>query len=162
MDLRRWESGKFDFGRSVIILQSIGSFSLIYALSNYQLTPIGKLVAMASLARASEAMDFNMERLNLKANTVSCIKHEFQKYAEEHLDSKQLPVLVDKLLVPGLMTHDKEDLQTPNQNVSELWRHWKGAALHNTQDLGHNLRSRGVVPLVVDFVKEKTLQLAKH
>ncbi|MFO7825712.1 MAG: alpha/beta hydrolase [Cyclobacterium sp.] len=162
MDLRRWESGKFDFRRSVIILQSIGSFSLIYALSNYQLPPIGKLVAMASPGRASEFIDFYMETLNLKANTVSRIRHEFQKYAKEEVDNIQLPVFVEKLRVPGLIIHDREDQQTPYQNALELHKHWKGAALHTTQGLGHNLRSRELVQLVVDFVKEKPIHLANH
>jgi len=149
---------RYYHGFGAVVSHSIGSFSVFYALATYELPPIGKLVSMASPGRASEFIDFYMEALNLKANTVTRIKHEFQKYAKEELDNIQLPVLVEKLRIPGLIIHDREDQRTPYQNALELLRHWKGATLHSTDGLGHNLRSRQLVQLVVDFVKEKPLR----
>ncbi len=153
---------RYYHGFDAVVTHSIGSFSFFYAMAKYDFPSIGKLVAMASPLRASEFLAFYIETLGLKPATVSQIKNEFQNYAREELGNISLPVFVENLSIPGLIIHDKEDQQTPYQNAVELQKHWKGATLHTTNGLGHNLRSGEVVRLVADFVAENPLKLANH
>ena len=146
---------RYYHGFGAVVSHSIGSFSVFYALATYELPPIGKLVSMASPGRASEFIDFYMEALNLKANTVTRIKHEFQKYAKEELDNISCQVLVEKLRIHQLIFMIGKTTDS-YENGLEILRHWKRCHFASTMG-GGNLR-RELVQVGGGFCERKTLR----
>lgn len=141
-------------GFHAVVAHSVGSFSVLYALSYYQIEKIGKFVSLASPSRAKEFFAFYTNALQLKEHTIVNVTNEFQMQVRHKVEDVSLTSFAKNLTLPGLIIHDEQDPDTPFSNAIELSKAWKTANLIRTEGLGHNLKSKEIVEMVCDYIKK--------
>jgi pimeloyl-ACP methyl ester carboxylesterase len=140
-------------GFDAVIAHSIGSMSVIYAMSFYAIESIKSFISMASPSRAEEFFAFYTQVLRLNHQTIQNITNVFQLEVRHQLKDISLATFGRNIKIPGLIIHDHNDPETPYANALELQQVWENARLITTEGLGHNLKSTDVVELVTQYIK---------
>lgn len=140
-------------GFDTVIAHSIGSMSVLYGLHYHENLSVNQFISLASPGRAEEFFKFYLNTLNLSPHTMKGVVNEFQLYVKQELQYIDAAIYAQKLTLPGLIIHDKNDPDTPYQNSVELEKNWKNARLITTEGLGHNLKSEEVVQLVIRYLQ---------
>ncbi len=142
-------------GFDIVMAHSIGSMSVLYANVYHPKLQIGPLISMASPCKAEEFFQFYLSTLNLKPKTMKGIVNEFQLYAKQELKYINAALYAQKLTMPGLIIHDKNDTDTPYENALALEENWDKGKLITTEGLGHNLKSENLVKMIVEYISNK-------
>ncbi|MBK6266574.1 alpha/beta hydrolase [Marivirga sp. S37H4] len=146
-------------GFETVVSHSIGSMSVLYALAQYPHLSIGKIVSMATPGKVDDFLTFYQESLGLNARTFQLIKNEFQMYVKLDLEFIEASLFAKNIHIPGLIIHDKDDLETPYINAEALSKSWKNSSLVSTKGLGHNLRSPKIIELVTDYIEKNAVTI---
>lgn len=139
-------------GFDTVIAHSIGSMSVLYGLYYHENIHVNRFISMASPGKAEEFFQFYLSTLNLKPKTMLGIVNEFQLYAKQELKYINATTYAQKLNIPGLIIHDKNDPDTPYENALALSKIWEKGELITTEGLGHNLKSEEVVQQVIHYL----------
>lgn len=144
-------------GFDTVIAHSIGSMSVLYGLYYHENIHLKRFISMASPGKAEEFFQFYLTSLNLAPRTMVGIINEFQLYAKQELKYINATTYAQKLNVPGLIIHDKDDPDTPYETALALNKVWEKGELITTEGLGHNLKSEELVQLVIQYLKSSTI-----
>lgn len=134
-----------------VVAHSIGSFAIVHALYRVPLLPINHLVLMAPPGEASEFADHFRRRLKLTSHTLNLMLEYFQREFDHPITYYATKRFAASLAVPGMIIHDKDDVETPFAHALDIHAAWKRSVLIQTRGLGHNLRSAEVTGIVCDY-----------
>lgn len=140
---------------AVVVSHSIGSFSTMHALHHHPSLPIGNLVIMGAPGEAIDFIHFYRHSLNLSERAVSVTLAHFEKAIGKPIEYFSAARFAPELSLPGLIIHDKGDLEAPYAYAVQINKAWKNSRLLSTEGLTHNLRSPEVVAAVTDYILEK-------
>jgi len=144
------EYGPFRAG----ISHSFGGLCLIHALTEG--AEISKVVCIASPSTVERMVIMFAKKLQIQANILD--RHMRLLEQQFGLDIWQrfsMPNMINKLTIPGLIIHDKDDDDVPVIRGEEIARSWKNSELVVTSGLGHRriLGDKAMIKKVTQFIK---------
>lgn len=141
--------GKVD----TLIAHSIGGAAAFNALAGG--LDVQKLVILGAPSSILDVIDDFCSRLNLD--------DRYRQYLAQYLRDNYSPDiealaprnLAKKMSVPGLIVHDKQDIDVGFKQAEALHKNWSNSKLILTEGLGHRriLSDEGVVRAIVSFVR---------
>ncbi len=137
-----------------IVGHSIGSFAAMHAFHLHPNLRVNKLILMAPPGEANDFLFFFKQTLKLSNRCVELISKRFEKTFQKPISYFSTSRLALNINTPGIIIHDKEDLETPYHYAVSINKHWKESQLITTQGLGHNLKSPDVVQHIVSFIEK--------
>ncbi|AHM63340.1 hypothetical protein D770_25475 [Flammeovirgaceae bacterium 311] len=139
-------------GVDAMVSHSIGAFSAMHALYINPALSVGKLVVMASPGDAMSFIDFYQQTLKLTERTTRLTIDHFEEVIGKPVHYFTATRFAEKLKVPGLIIHDREDKEAPYEAGVAIHKAWKGSKIISTEGLAHNLRSPEVVEMVSNYL----------
>ncbi|WP_224995612.1 alpha/beta fold hydrolase [Cesiribacter sp. SM1] len=141
-------------GVEAVVSHSIGAFSAMHALYANPALPVGKLVVMASPGDAMSFIDFYRNALQLSEATTLLTLNHFETVIGKPVQYFTATRFAEKLTLPGLIIHDREDKEAPYEAGVAIHKAWKGSKLITTEGLAHNLKSPDVVAMVKNYLMD--------
>lgn len=145
--------GDLDF----IICHSIGCFAALHALYQHPVHQIRRLVLLAPPGEAMDFMHQFQSRLGLTDTSVNLVIKEFEDKFHVPFSHYSTSKFASELVIPGLIIHDIDDVDTPYTNALEIIKKWKHAQLITTKGLGHRLKSDKVVKSVLSYLHDGSI-----
>jgi len=152
LDLIVERGGPFE----AVIAHSFGTLVTSYALVNRDFPPPSRLIYLGSFNRLLDSLP----RFQAIAGLPDAIIEELQdmiyeNFGKEVLDAIWNEKMTQKIDIPALMFHDKNDKVTPIEDSRAIARVWGSARLIETDGLGHRgaLQSKDVHAQVLSFLK---------
>ena len=137
---------------TAIVSHSIGGFATTYYLNHYKSHNIEKAIIMGAPGEASDFFDFYKKTLGLSSKALEIIIKEFELQLGQLPSYFSTAKFAEHLTIPALIIHDKGDVATHHHYSIRLNKHWKNSQLVLTEGLGHDLKSKEVIQMVVNFV----------
>ena len=107
---------------------------------------------MGAPGEASDFFDFYKKTLGLSSKALEIIIKEFELQLGQLPSYFSTAKFAEHLIIPALIIHDKGDVATHHHYSIRLNKHWKNSQLVLTEGLGHDLKSKEVIQMVVNFV----------
>lgn len=136
-----------------LVSHSIGSFSALHALHHTPSLPVERLVIMGSPGKVGDFLHFYRNLLKLSERAALQTEAHFEKVIGKPVSFFSAADFASTLRMPGLIIHDKEDMEAPYAYALSIQKAWKDSALLTTEGVGHNLKSAEVVKAVTDFIQ---------
>ena len=136
-----------------VVAHSVGAFSLLHALHHHPALQISKMIIMAAPTEATYFMDFCKQYLGLSDKALALIQAKFELEFKEPLSEFSARKFVSTISTPSLIIHDKEDVETPYQDILSVHQSWTSSTLLTTKGLGHKLKSMDVIQAVKSFIQ---------
>jgi alpha-beta hydrolase superfamily lysophospholipase len=136
----------------VLIGHSVGGYSAIYAMSEYQPSSVQKVVILASADKFTDISEryFNMIGLSARLRKKYFIKVESTfGLPAQYYNAADFAKNID---VEGIIIHDKEDTVNLFYEAEAIHKAWPSSSLFSTSGLGHSLQDESVYKLVMDYV----------
>ncbi|MCU0418970.1 MAG: alpha/beta hydrolase [Cyclobacteriaceae bacterium] len=143
-----------------IVGHSLGSFAALYALFQNPTLPVRKLVITGTPGEVEEFMHHYRTTLGLSRRALQRIYQHFIGVVGHHPRFYSAARFAESLWLPGLIIHDKGDLDAPYRHAQAIQKNWSHAQLITTRGLGHNLKSAEVIAHVVRFIGRDTQRTA--
>ena len=137
---------------TAIVSHSIGGFATTYYLNHYKSHNIEKAIIMGAPGEASDFFDFYKKTLGLSSKALEIIIKEFELQLGQLPSYFSTAKFAEHLTIPALIIHDRGDVATHHHYSIRLNKHWKNSQLVLTEGLGHDLKSKEVIQMVVNFV----------
>lgn len=137
-----------------VVSHSLGGFSLMFSLYKNPHLPIGKAVLMGAPGEVSDFLLSLQQVLRLSTKCMEAVYTHFEKEIGLHPSYFSAIRFAEKLQVPALLIHDKEDREAPYHYAEAVSKVWNNAQLISTTGMGHNLRNQEVVHWVGEFMKD--------
>lgn len=143
-----------------LVGHSLGCFAALHAFYEQPNLPVDKLVLMAPPGEASDFMLFYKNTLKLSDKVIDLIKIHFEKVIKKPITFFVTPVFAKNVSIPGIIIHDKTDVETPYKYAELISMQWPQSKLITTEGLGHNLKSAEVVKEIINYIHNPTWQPA--
>lgn len=132
---------------------SLGGAASIFALSRG--LRASRAVTLAAPADVPHWADRFRDALDLSPEVDQRMRRNLEARIGVRFDDLLLGEVVGGLGMPGLVIHDADDPDVPQQEGHELAGRWPGAVFHGTSGLGHRrvLRDPDVVRRVGEFLE---------
>lgn len=138
----------------IIIGHSVGAYSAIYALYEYDTPSIRKAVILASPDKLTDISEryFNMIGLSnrLRRKYIDKVETMFGQPAEYFSAAD----FAKGVKLPAMIIHDKEDTVNLYYEAEEINKSWSHSKLISTEGLGHSLQDESVYQLILDYIDE--------
>jgi pimeloyl-ACP methyl ester carboxylesterase len=144
------------FSIHAIVAHSFGSACTLLALSRFQITP-SKLVLIGCPDSAIWITEAFGKILSISNKVIAGMRKRLESRYEHKWTWHDLSLtkLIDKVNIPTLLIHDRNDLEIPYQQVLTLHKANPNCELFTTERLGHRriLRSESVINKSVTFIQ---------
>ena len=135
-----------------IIAHSVGSFSVLHAFHQQPNLPVEQLILTAPPGEASDFIQFYKDTLRLNGKALALILDEFERKFHKPISYFSSARFAQDVSIPGIIIHDEGDLETPYDYAVAINKNWSNSKLITSQGLGHNLKSKDVIKVVVDYI----------
>lgn len=140
-------------GARALIAHSMGAASSLMAIGDG--APIERAILFAPICRLSDVVSRFVARLQLDADQRARLERSLEAdHGAGMWERSSLVHVASSLSVPGLVVHDRDDLEIPYQDGVDTVAAWAGAELVTSEGLGHRtiLRHPDLVARAVRFV----------
>jgi len=144
---------KYD-GFDIVIGHSLGGMTAINVLSRgFQAR---KAVIIGSGDIIQDIMDDFIKRIGLKPKIGIKLKELFEKTYNENIDNYTISNQIQKVKIPVLIIHDRNDLDVPYTAAEHIYSKAPNAELYLTEKLGHRkiLGNGNVLQKIKEFIEK--------
>lgn len=137
-----------------VIGHSFGAATAVYTLSTNPQLNVKRAVILSPPAQLAEMIEIWTEALLLPRSLYEGMTRRIVDRVGIPIQSLNLDKFAANLTIPGLVVHDKDDLNVPFKNGVAIANAWKECRFIETERLGHRgvLRSELVIDEVVAFL----------
>lgn len=135
-----------------LMAHSIGGAAAFNAVAG-GLKPTKLIILGAPSSITDVIIDF-CNRLKLDERYVDYLKTYLKNNYSEDIEAIAPRVIAHKIDVPGLIVHDKQDIDVHYEQAEALHENWQGSKLILTDGLGHRriLSDEGVIGELIKFI----------
>ncbi len=136
-----------------IITHSFGAFPVAWLLREG--LSVDRIVCIAAPSNMAYLMDKFCEAMHISSLVQEKLRQLVEKkFGREVWNDVSADYNMAKLIVPGLIIHDKDDPDVPCAHAQILANAWSGSQLYLTTGLGHRkiLRDPIVIKKAIDYV----------
>ena len=141
------------YNPEVIIGHSVGGYSAIYALYEYDTPSLKKAIILASPDKLTDISERYFDIIGLsnrvKRKYFDQITSMFGKPAE-YFSAADFVKSID---VPAMIIHDTQDTINLHYESEAIHNAWAQSKLISTTGLGHSLQDEGVYQSILDFIE---------
>lgn len=133
-------------GIDTLVAHSFGSVATLFTLHELKDTRIKKAILMGAPTEIEDLFHFFVGQLNLNKRVHNGLRHTFLEKFGKEPSYFSLIAFAQKIDIPVLVIHDKEDEVCPFMGAQKMANNFKNGRLLVTTGLGHNLK--GDLPLM--------------
>ncbi len=131
---------------------SAGGMAAIYYLTKYKQPSLPKRMALLGVpAHVNDFVDAFCSVLGFNQRVRSGLDKEFQRRLDFPIHELDFVAYLDKIDIPGLLVHDRQDEVGPYEGARRLHQTWTDSELFTTEGLGHSLPGPEVVAAVMGY-----------
>lgn len=147
------ETAKLTGKIHALIAHSLGGAAAFNAVD--QGLDVDKLVILGAPSSIKTVITDFCERLHLDDRYSEYLQQYLRDNYNPDIEALAPRELSKKMSIPGLIVHDKQDIDVHFEQAEALNRNWKNSDLVLTEGLGHRriLSDEAVIQRIVDFVK---------
>ncbi|MCF8714557.1 alpha/beta hydrolase [Joostella atrarenae] len=133
---------------------SFGSMTLLNTVKNG--LQLNAMVLIGSGDKIDDIIYDFTSKLGLKEKIGDIIKTDLDKLAMEDVNNYSASIVAEKVDIPVLLMHDKNDLDSPLSSSENIHQILKNSQLYVSEGLGHRkiLGDQKVIQKLVEFIKE--------
>lgn len=137
-----------------IIAHSFGTYGTAFLVHNNPRFAVEKLVLISGPDHVSDVTGNFVKLLGLSDRVRQLIDRDLERQSGQTLDVMSSANIFAGYAKPGLVVHDRDDLEVDFECAKRIVAGWDSAELFSTNGLGHHnvLRNEAVIARIADFL----------
>lgn len=137
---------------SLIISHSVGAMTALYHLSQNNDHAIEKAVILGPPDDLNSILKEYRSILGLSQRVMNQMDQYFLERFGFRSDAFAGSIFAEKIKIPGLIIHDKDDRITSCSGSQNIHKHWENSQLVVTEGLNHSLYSDDVNETIIKYI----------
>ena len=137
----------------IAIGHSLGGMSVLNAIKDG--LKVKKAIIIGSGDIVHDILEEFVSKLGLKTEISNKLRDHFENQYELKMDDFSAYRAAQKIEIPVLVIHDKDDPEVPVKAGIHIHKHLQNGSLYLTEGLGHRkiLGNQNVIKKIIDFIK---------
>lgn len=136
----------------VLIGHSVGGMASVFAMHNYQLPSIKKMILLGAPAHFTGLYGRYKSMMGYNTKISKGLDHTVLKNFGQPIDYFSAATFCESIEAKGLIIHDKEDMIIPYEDAQLLAKRYKNSELISTTGFGHGLKDASLTPQIIKFI----------
>lgn len=137
------------FEPEMIVAHSIGGLASLYYKAHFKSDSIEKIITLGAPNKLVDLTAIFIKLLGFSNRTQEAYNREFTTYYEKDQNYYKGEDFVQKINIPGVVIHDRNDKLNLYRDGVAIAENWKGSKLYTTNRLGHSLQAQEVYDIIV-------------
>ena len=139
---------------TAIVGHSVGGYTTVFYLSNFEHPSVSKVVLMAALSDNSVVFDYYLSYIKVNQR----VRNAFYDYVTTNLGGSPKELtganFAKQFSEKALIIHDKGDELIPFSDGEKIHSAWDNSVFIPTEGFGHRLRDKQVDGFILDFMEK--------
>jgi pimeloyl-ACP methyl ester carboxylesterase len=137
---------------NVIIGHSVGGMASVFAMHNYLLPSVKKMILLGAPAHYTGVFDRYKSMMGYNTKISKGLDRTVLKNFGKPLDYFSAATFTESIEAQGLIIHDKKDNIIPFEDAQLFAKRYKKSELISTTGFGHGLKDASLTPQIIEFI----------